>query len=75
MGRRARSIQANVGSPESVKELFDEFSHTFDRLDILVSSAASGVLKPALEMTASIGDGVWRPTPWHLICSPRAWLH
>jgi enoyl-[acyl-carrier protein] reductase III len=51
MGRRAHSIQANVGSPESVKELFDEFSRTFSRLDIVVSNAASGVLKPALEMT------------------------
>jgi enoyl-[acyl-carrier protein] reductase III len=50
-GRQARSIQANVGSPESVTELFDEFSQTFSRLDILVSNAASGVLKPALEMT------------------------
>ncbi len=51
MGRRAHSIQANVGSPESVKELFAEFSQTFSRLDIAVSNAASGVLKPALEMT------------------------
>lgn len=51
MGRQALPIQANVGSPESVKELFGEFSRTFGRLDILVSNAASGVLKPALDMT------------------------
>jgi len=51
MGRRTCWIQANVGTPESVKELFGEFSRTFSRLDILVSNAASGVLKPALEMT------------------------
>jgi enoyl-[acyl-carrier protein] reductase III len=51
LGRRAHLIQSNVGSPESVNELFGEFSRVFGRLDILVSNAASGVLRPALEMT------------------------
>ncbi len=51
MGRRAHPIQARVGEPESVDELFVEFRKHFDRLDILVSNAASGVLKPALELT------------------------
>jgi len=51
MGRRACAIQASVGMPESVDEMFAEFGRQFDRLDILVSNAASGVLKPAVEMT------------------------
>src|SRR5271169_4854245 len=51
MGRRARAIQASVGIPESVDDLFVELFKHFDRLDIVVSNAASGVLKPALEMT------------------------
>jgi enoyl-[acyl-carrier protein] reductase III len=51
MGRRACAIQGNVANPESVKEIFAEFRQHFDRLDILVSNAASGVLKPALEMS------------------------
>jgi len=51
LGRRARAIQASVGMPESVDELFVEFGREFDRLDILVSNAASGVLKPAVEMS------------------------
>ncbi len=51
MGRRACAIQASVGIPDSVAELFVEFSRHFDHLDIVVSNAASGVLKPALEMT------------------------
>jgi enoyl-[acyl-carrier protein] reductase III len=51
MGRRAAPLAANVGSPESVAELFTEFSRRFSRLDIVVSNAASGVLKPAMEMT------------------------
>lgn len=51
LGRRACAIQASVGMPDSVDEMYVEFRKHFDRLDILVSNAASGVLKPAVEMT------------------------
>ncbi len=51
MGRRAWAVQASVGLPDSVDEMFVEIFKRFDRLDIVVSNAASGVLKPALEMT------------------------
>ena len=51
LGRRAVAIQASVGVPDSVDELFAEFRKHFDRLDIVVSNAASGVLKPTVEMT------------------------
>ncbi len=51
MGRRAVAIKASVGVPDSVDELFAELRKSFDHLDILVSNAASGVLKPALEMS------------------------
>jgi enoyl-[acyl-carrier protein] reductase III len=50
MGRRATAIQGSVGVPESVAEIFAEFGKHFDRVDIVVSNAASGVLKPVLEM-------------------------
>ena len=50
-GRRACALQASVGIPESVDDMFTELSKHFDRLDIVVSNAASGVLKPAMEMT------------------------
>ncbi|HSD42326.1 MAG TPA: enoyl-[acyl-carrier-protein] reductase FabL [Burkholderiales bacterium] len=51
MGRRAVAIKASVGLPESVDELFAELKKHFDRIDIVVSNAASGVLRPTLEMT------------------------
>jgi enoyl-[acyl-carrier protein] reductase III len=51
LGRRACAIQASVGVPDSVDELFEAFRARFDRLDIVVSNAASGVLKPTIEMT------------------------
>jgi enoyl-[acyl-carrier protein] reductase III len=50
-GRRACAIQGSVGIPESVDEMFAELRKHFDRVDIVVSNAASGVLKPAIEMT------------------------
>jgi enoyl-[acyl-carrier protein] reductase III len=49
-GRRAVPIKASVGMPDSVDELFVELQQHFDRLDIVVSNAASGVLRPATEM-------------------------
>jgi enoyl-[acyl-carrier protein] reductase III len=51
LGPRAYAIQGNVASPESVDEIIAAFQSHFDHLDILVSNAASGVLKPAIEMT------------------------
>src|SRR6185369_3142848 len=49
LNRRALAIQADVSSPESIAEAFTVFREQFDRVDILVSNAAIGVLRPALE--------------------------
>lgn len=51
LGRRALAVQASVGIPDSVDELFTEIGKHFDRIDIVISNAASGVLKPTTEMT------------------------
>lgn len=51
-GVNALAIQANVGDAQSIKDMFAKFTQHFDRLDILISNAASGVLKPALEMNS-----------------------
>lgn len=51
LGRRAAAVQGSVGIPDSVDEIFTGLRAHFDRLDILVSNAASGVLKPTTEMT------------------------
>ncbi|NKB46974.1 MAG: enoyl-[acyl-carrier-protein] reductase FabL [Legionellales bacterium] len=47
----AWAIQANVADPASVKSLFEAIGERHQRLDFLISNAASGVLKPALKMT------------------------
>ena len=51
LGRNAMAMQADVSDPSSVAEAFDEFRREFDRVDIVVSNAAIGVLKPAMELT------------------------
>jgi enoyl-[acyl-carrier protein] reductase III len=51
LGRRACAIQGNVADRQSVEEVLVAFRRHFDHLDILVSNAATGVLKPALEMS------------------------
>ncbi len=43
--------KANVSNDEDIGRLFEEIKTEFGRLDILVSNAASGVLKPTLELT------------------------
>ena len=50
-GRRALAIQANVSENQSVKDMFALFQKEFKTLDFLISNAASGVLKPAMNMT------------------------
>lgn len=51
LGQKAVALQANVADEASVREMFAQFQNHFPRLDFLVSNAASGVLKPALQMT------------------------
>jgi enoyl-[acyl-carrier protein] reductase III len=51
LGRRAHAVQGSVGIPDSVDEIFAEIATHFDRIDIVVSNAASGVLKPAMDMS------------------------
>ena len=44
-------VKANVARTEDVEAMFAELENRFGRLDYLVSNAASGVLKPAMELT------------------------
>ena len=50
-GRKSLAVQADVSDPESLREAFDEFRKQFTRVDIVVSNAAIGVLKPAMELS------------------------
>jgi enoyl-[acyl-carrier protein] reductase III len=51
LGQRAHAIQSDVSDPELVCEIFEGVRQHFGRLDLLVSNAATGVLRPALELS------------------------
>ena len=51
LGGRCLAVKANVAKEEDVARMFEEISRNYQRLDILVSNAASGVLKPVMELT------------------------
>lgn len=50
-GKKPLLLKCNVAEPDSVDAMFTELKTHWDSLDILVSNAASGVLKPAMELT------------------------
>jgi enoyl-[acyl-carrier protein] reductase III len=50
-GVRCLAVKANVAQEEDVIRMFEEIRKRHDHLDIVVSNAASGVLKPAMELT------------------------
>lgn len=56
LGRRALVVQANVSKPEDIQHLFAAIETTFGGLDILVSNAASGFNRPALQQKISGWD-------------------
>ncbi|MGE6258236.1 enoyl-[acyl-carrier-protein] reductase FabL [Heyndrickxia sporothermodurans] len=56
LGRKALLIKANVGDVSKIKKMFEEIDETFGRLDVFISNAASGVLRPAMELEESHWD-------------------
>lgn len=50
LGVKAITVRANVGNPEHISKMFQTIRSEFGSLDILISNAASGALKPTLEL-------------------------
>ncbi len=51
-GGEALAIKANVGKPDHIERMFKTIREEWgEKIDILVSNAASGVIKPAMELT------------------------
>ena len=49
LGRRAHVIRADVGDLKGIERLFDQVVSAYGGLDLLISNAASGYNRPALE--------------------------
>ena len=63
----AHAIKANLGEPEKIDSMFDDIETRFGKLDILVSNAATGVARTALDLD----DRVWN---WTMDVNARAFL-
>ncbi len=53
LGVDVLTIKANVGKQDKIKEMFAEIDEHFGRLDVFVNNAASGVLRPLMELEES----------------------
>ncbi|RBW68129.1 enoyl-[acyl-carrier-protein] reductase FabL [Bacillus taeanensis] len=56
LGSEVLVIKCNVGKVDKIKEMFQEVDAHFGRLDIFVNNAASGVLRPLMELEESHWD-------------------
>ncbi|BAU29662.1 enoyl-[acyl-carrier-protein] reductase [NADH] [Aneurinibacillus soli] len=60
-------IKGNIADKDNIKEMFEEIDREFGRLDYFVSNAASGVLRPLMELEESHWD-------WTMNINSRAYL-
>ena len=68
LGVRAETLRGNVADAKKVNELFDQVRDKYGYLDVLINNSASGVNRPATELTAHHWD-------WTLNVNARgAWL-
>jgi enoyl-[acyl-carrier protein] reductase III len=68
LGRQAEALRGHVGDPERIGRMFDEIKERHGRLDILVNNAASGVIRPLMDLEPRHWD-------WTLDINARgAWL-
>lgn len=56
LGRRVLVVKANVGDVAKIKTMFETIEDFYGRLDIFINNAASGVLRPAMELEESHWD-------------------
>jgi enoyl-[acyl-carrier protein] reductase III len=56
LGVRGGTLRGNVGDEAQVQRMFDDVRERFGYLDILVNNSASGVNRPAAELTAHHWD-------------------
>ncbi len=67
-GVKAEIVKGNVAERKDVNHIFDKVETAWGHLDILISNAASGILKPAMEITQ-------RHFHWTMDINAAAFLH
>ncbi|MDQ0256897.1 enoyl-[acyl-carrier protein] reductase III [Evansella vedderi] len=56
LGVDVLTVKANIAKKDKVEEMFAQIDEHFGRVDVLVNNAASGVLRPVLELDESHWD-------------------
>lgn len=56
LGQKAMIVRANVGDVKKLKAMYEEIKDEFGRLDVFISNAASGVLRPVMELEETHWD-------------------
>ena len=67
LGAKAVPIRCNVGDKDQLESMFGHIEETFGRLDVFVSNAATGVIKPVAELD----ERAWS---WTMDANSRALL-
>ncbi|QDI92754.1 enoyl-[acyl-carrier-protein] reductase FabL [Salicibibacter halophilus] len=72
-GSKAFIVKANVSKKEKIDEMFATLEEEFGRLDVFVNNAASGVLRPAMELEENHWDWTMNINAKALLfCAQRA---
>jgi enoyl-[acyl-carrier protein] reductase III len=53
LGVKAETVKAHVGDPKSRPDIWETFDKHFNKLDFLIVNAATGVHKPAIELSVN----------------------
>lgn len=56
LGQKAFIVRSNVGDVKKLKAMYEEIKNEFGRLDVFISNAASGVLRPIMELEETHWD-------------------
>lgn len=56
LGAKVHLVKANVSDTDNIRKMFVEAEAAFGRLDVFVNNAASGVLRPLMELEESHWD-------------------
>lgn len=56
LGQKAFIVRSNVGDVKKLRQMYEKIKEAFGRLDLFISNAASGVLRPIMELEETHWD-------------------